>query len=473
MNIIVQGPKIRTKIKPTAAADTKDKVVHKSLQHTVRSFSKEMASVSVDKGPFSVQKSLLSIFENVSKPKVVQFPAVKGSLTAAKMVSPVIPVAKQLNTPLISGFGYFSHEGILETYNDDRVIICSHLDAKLPEGVALPEILDTVDSSLDHVLRAIQYSLFAIFDGHGGAKASEYCHTHFASQFLKFLLQSLKAQILFFLKEKNTACELDQIQNTVKAFCKSFDTQLVNYLAGPSVDEKSGVAAIVIFTLMGKLYLFHIGNCKAFRVKSVSDPKIEYLTRDHTPALTQEADRVKKLGGYITRSSFSTEHFPNPRRPGVKMIFPTQRGPLRVYPGNLPISRTLGDFHVKRGYPNLLSNEPEVIELDEKFNYIVLGSNGLFETIKEDSIFATLVQSILEQHNFGNDRAACEGVCAALSQKVLELQPRNNFSGILLCSSSFRVPYQRVESEVAAPNNPKLSLIRKQVLFESFRHPQT
>ena len=445
--------------------------LHFSLQHTARSFSKEMQSVSQDEGPFSVQKSVLSVFENVSKPKIVTLPNLAGPKTT-RVVNAAVPCSGELGISSISGFGYFTHEGVLMNNNEDRVMLTAPNDAKLPEGCDFVSLVQVSDWKLADLLRLIGYAMFAIFDGHGGSKASEYCKQNFPSQFLKCLLENFKADIASKLRGTEVQIPQDRIDNCIKGFCKSFDMQLVNYLAGSSVDEKSGTSTVVVFTFFTKTYLFQIGNCKALLMATGPDSKLQYLTTEHTPAVKSEADRVCKNGGNIMRPSISGASQSRERKTGSYPSFPPRRAKLRIFPGHLPISRSLGDYHLKRGYPGLLSNEPDVLQIDSQFNYLLLGSAGLFEAVKLDTLFSEFVKTILEQHNFGTDRAACEAVCAALSQKVLELQPKNNFSAILMCSTEFRKPYQIVESEVASTNNPKLNLIRKQVRYESFRHPK-
>ena len=62
-------------------------------------------------------------------------------------------------------------------------------------------------------------------------------------------------------------------------------------------------------------------------------------------------------------------------------------GPLRVYPGRLSITRTIGDLEAKDpkkdGNPNVVTCEPEITSFDiSKHDTIIMGSDGLWDRLE-------------------------------------------------------------------------------------------
>lgn len=64
---------------------------------------------------------------------------------------------------------------------------------------------------------------------------------------------------------------------------------------------------------------------------------------------------------------------------------PPTIGPLRVYPGKLSITRTIGDIEAKEkhfgGLSNCIITDPEICKykLNGKEDFIILGCDGIFE----------------------------------------------------------------------------------------------
>jgi protein phosphatase 2C family protein 2/3 len=63
-------------------------------------------------------------------------------------------------------------------------------------------------------------------------------------------------------------------------------------------------------------------------------------------------------------------------------------GPLRVFPGKLSVTRTLGDIEAKdpefEGIPNCISFEPEIAKftIDKNDDFLFLGCDGIFEKLE-------------------------------------------------------------------------------------------
>jgi serine/threonine protein phosphatase PrpC len=464
-----------------------------SLRQKISLDNKQIANIvsstrgenSLDDGPFSVNKSLLSVFQNVSKPKVVHLPVLGSASASARLVSPVVPIATRLDSSLLTGVAAFTHEGVCDTVNQDRVLLYTPHDTALPKGVDVVDILGPTPHSLGHVLRAVDYSLFAVLDGHGGTRAVEYCEAHFGAHFVDGLLRTFAPQVRHRLQLQTTldaslsldldatnlapiedsyTCRFEEMQRFVKGFCGRFDDQLVDYLASTDTQDQSGVALVAVFTLLGHMYSMQIGNCKALMIESFTDTGLKVLTNDHVPSSNAEGQRITQNGGHLLRPSTPYIQIEDQSKGGMKFVHPPKTTSLAIFPGYLVISRTLGDHQMKRFYPNLVSNDPDVSELPSSFAYILLGSAGLFDAIPDHSLIPSLVKEVLRQHNFATDVAACEAVSVALSQRVLGFGPRNNFSGVLLSSSIIRQPYQITQPDV---HGAKLKLSQKRFSWHS------
>lgn len=65
-------------------------------------------------------------------------------------------------------------------------------------------------------------------------------------------------------------------------------------------------------------------------------------------------------------------------------------GPLRVFPGKLSVTRTLGDIEAKLpefgGIRNCISTDPEICKysLTGKEDFIILGCDGIFEKLDSE-----------------------------------------------------------------------------------------
>ena len=123
--------------------------------------------------------------------------------------------------------------------------------------------------------------------------------------------------------------------------------------------------------LYNKIISTNLGNIKNILI--TEDKKIKELNVCHTPCIKEERIRIEKNGGKIDRIDW------------LKV------GPLRVWfqdkksPG-LSITRSFGDFEAES--LGILSI-PDVNEFDideEKTKIIVMGTNGIWESLTNEKI---------------------------------------------------------------------------------------
>ncbi len=116
--------------------------------------------------------------------------------------------------------------------------------------------------------------------------------------------------------------------------------------------------------------------------------KVYTLSRDHRPNDEKEYERVLTAGGKIYQTEANILDCRN------------VVGPLRVLPGKLSVSRTLGDIEAKDprlgGNPNVVIPVPEIkyFEINSTNDFIVIGCDGVYEKLKNKEIIESLWKTI-------------------------------------------------------------------------------
>ncbi|XP_053274346.1 protein phosphatase 1K, mitochondrial [Pleuronectes platessa] len=149
---------------------------------------------------------------------------------------------------------------------------------------------------------------FAVFDGHGGPEAADFCEKYM-EKFIKDLLS----------EEPNLESVL------TKAFLE-VDKALTKHLHfSPTVlGINAGTTATVALLRDGiELVVGSVGDSRAMLCRKGKALK---LTVDHTPDRKDEKERIKKSGGFITWNSLG--------QPNVN--------------GRLAMTRSIGDFDLKK-----------------------------------------------------------------------------------------------------------------------------
>lgn len=178
---------------------------------------------------------------------------------------------------------------------------------------------------------------FAIFDGHGGSEAVDYCRNRMHEEFKKAI--------------QNSA------EDIPKAFTTCFqkvDNQL--RLAGAHTSGTTVTACLVRRENHQRvLYLANVGDSNAVMVSSSGAQR---LSQEHKGTDPGEIDRIVTSGGILIRGRVA---------------------------GQLAITRSLGDHHLKTSG---VSNEPyitrRVISAQDK--YLVMASDGLWDVVDESQL---------------------------------------------------------------------------------------
>lgn len=187
-------------------------------------------------------------------------------------------------------------------------------------------------------------SLYAVFDGHGGALASEFC----AQELPRYVVGSEEGW-----EVATKAALRDAFMKTDAAFVKA--TEGTNRL--------DGTTALVALIRGTQLFVANAGDSRAILVQRGA--RVVPLSRDHKPSLPDELQRITEMGG--------------------KVIF---WGRWRVE-GILAVSRAIGDMHLKP----YVTPEPEVTEWEvaEDDLFLILASDGIWDVLSNEMVAAFVV----------------------------------------------------------------------------------
>uniref|UniRef100_A0A5K3FAL9 protein-serine/threonine phosphatase n=1 Tax=Mesocestoides corti TaxID=53468 RepID=A0A5K3FAL9_MESCO len=216
---------------------------------------------------------------------------------------------------------------------------------------------------------------FAVFDGHGGTKVSEYAannlHTKITSQPAYAQGDIAEAMRLGILK-------LDAEMQTIftgsvhpqsaakKTAFNSSGLEEGKLLAptGPAMDV-GGSTCIALMLRGNRAYCANCGDSRAVLSRL---GVAEALSVDHKPTIASEWNRILAAGGWVAANRVN---------------------------GNLALSRALGDFTYKRNAllspeEQIVSAEPDVthceLKTTESDEFIVIGCDGIWDVMTNQEV---------------------------------------------------------------------------------------
>lgn len=142
----------------------------------------------------------------------------------------------------------------------------------------------------------ILFSYFAIFDGHGGAQASQYCKQH--------LYWSIIRQEGFWSSDDDSAI-LNAIKNGFVQCHNAMWSQLPSWPRTASgLPSTSGTTATVVFIKKNRVYVGHVGDSGLVIAMKNSQKNSQAweglkMTRDHKPEDPKELKRILEAGGDV------------------------------------------------------------------------------------------------------------------------------------------------------------------------------
>ena len=227
--------------------------------------------------------------------------------------------------------------------------------------------MEDIGVTLPNLTNDYKTSLFGIFDGHGGNDVVKYIKDRVPEIIKKNLIDLCPIEKCF-----------------INAFNK-IDEELKFYDS-----EYTGSTATLVLIQDNKIYCANVGDSRAY---IIYDNNIKQITVDHKCSVPEEAERIIKAGGKITKN--------------------------RVQ-GQLVLSRSLGDLYVKKyGVTNL----PDISmnKIDYNIKYVVIASDGVWDVVDENTVL-----------NMSKMKKNAEDFCKELVKLAIEKETKDNVSCIVI-----------------------------------------
>ena len=199
------------------------------------------------------------------------------------------------------------------------------------------------------------WSFFGVFDGHAGAKVSQYCSSHL----LECIMQWLKRE-----KGEKKEYSVEEMKDAMHGGFLQMDEKLKKEPLWANGEDHSGTTAIVV--MISPTHIIW-ANCGDSRSIFCSDNGLKFATVDHKPSTDSEKTRIEKAGGTVMMQRVN---------------------------GTLAVSRALGDFDYKRDsrlkpVEQLVSPEPDMVVLErdqDKDEFLVLACDGIYDVMSNDDV---------------------------------------------------------------------------------------
>ena len=316
---------------------------------------------------------------------------------------------------IIKSYSTNTYKGLIRNYNEDKV--CIIINYKQPNNIC-------------------DYSFFSIYDGHGGNGCSEY---------LRDNLHKLIINDINFPKN---------IEQSIKnGFEKAEKDFLSNYALSKdelTIIDKSGSCALIMLIIKNILYIANVGDSRG--IASINNgQKYISITEDHRPNSKKEEKRIINNGGFI----YQSQTLFNKNISKSEFIL----GPLRVMPGSLSVSRTIGDIQAKNnkfgGLANVIIAEPDIFVYDlskEDFDFIILGCDGIYEKLSNKE----LIDGIWMIINDNKDKLDIHQLSGKISDFILKAalarKSLDNVTCVFVCFKNFK----KSENKKSQVNNKEL-----------------
>jgi len=227
--------------------------------------------------------------------------------------------------------------------------------------------MEDIGVTIPNLTNDYKTSLFGIFDGHGGNDVVKY----------------IKDRIPEIIKKN-----LNDLYPIEQCFINSFnkiDEELKFYDS-----EYTGTTATIVLIQDNKIYCANVGDSRAY---IIYDNYIKKITVDHKCSVPEEAERIIKAGGKITKN--------------------------RVQ-GQLVLSRSLGDLYVKKyGVINL--PDISINTIDYNIKYVVIASDGIWDVVDEKTVL-----------NMSKMKKNADDFCKDLVKLAIEKESKDNISCIVI-----------------------------------------
>lgn len=322
---------------------------------------------------------------------------------------------------MIHSFAVTTHRGTVRNYNEDRVSILLNVQQNLQNGTKVEQ--------------GENFSMFSIFDGHGGYGC---CN---------FLKDNLHNRLLENVDLKNS-----NPPNLLNVY-KQTDFQ---YMRSPNDGNPKFSGSCALTLVIGPKFgmAINVGDSRALASRS-NGTVVENISFDHKPEALGEFNRVVKNKGELYRMSIN-QRTGEERYRFVKEYKELEAinkyevenphvmfGPWRVKPGGLSVSRTFGDIESKieslGGLVGTVVCDPEVTTFNyDNLDFILIGCDGIFDRLSSEQVSETVWETIrFYQQRYNEDESVYEQILGECVNNVLRRamisRSEDNLTVVLLC----------------------------------------
>lgn len=234
-------------------------------------------------------------------------------------------------------------------------------------------------------------SFHAVFDGHGGKRAS-----HFAKDNLHCYIKK------HFPKEPVESFDKELKRRLVTAF-KEMDDEFIRQASRENPAWRDGSTASCVLTINNIFYVASIGDSKTLLVRTnEGKSSVVSLSKDHSPTLYEERQRVQNAGGFVKDG--------------------------RVQ-GVLEVSRSFGDARLKK----YVISTPDIFKstITEKDRYLIIACDGLWKgfTVNEAVKF---IDNILNDDSIDDVDVRYENACKKVANEAIRRGSSDNVTVVLI-----------------------------------------
>lgn len=181
-------------------------------------------------------------------------------------------------------------------------------------------------------------SLFAVFDGHGGAEVAETCKNEIAGCF-----------------RRSEALSKGRVEDSIRDVIRELDSK--------EYRKTAGATALIALITETTVFVANVGDCIA--VGSFRNGEVRQLSTVHHPQMPVESARINAAGGRVLR----------------------HKGEVWRVDGVLAVSRAIGDFEFKNN-PNLPPEAQKVVSTPDievvprsELEFIILACDGVWDNM--------------------------------------------------------------------------------------------
>ena len=314
-----------------------------------------------------------------------------------------------------------TNQGIARNYNEDRVSIIINLNK-------------SISNKCKEKKNWPKASYFSIFDGHGGNKCAD---------FLKNNLLSLICENKFYP---------DDIENAIKFGFNEADKIFLKLIQKDGeITDNSGSCGLIVIVFEKKIYIANVGDSRCIISLNNGQTRKD-VTRDHKPNYPYEKERILLNGGKIYQTQtnlnqkgesdelINNENVSNTDKKNQDIII---LGPYRVSPGNLSVSRTIGDPFAKLfafgGNSKVVISEPDIFCFDlekDDIDFIILGCDGIYDQLTSQEILESAWNMIEKNRKKNID---IYNTCANIVDFILKMSmARKSFDNVTCLMVAFK-----------------------------------